>query len=171
MKVRIRCKSGFGTNLVYTVNRDTDISRYVIWQSLIRPCWRECSNEPGEGKYIQQVVMNLSTTKGRTKSEKKIGGTTSLTIPKEFTNSITGEIIQVTNKHLDLLNSPTSRGELTSLLMTGLHLLNQINNPEETPLPIRSELSALRSDISGIHVQMKALTDYMLFLTSRADQN
>ncbi|WP_158524024.1 hypothetical protein [Paenibacillus bovis] len=115
-------------------------------------------------------MINLNT-KGRTKKLKEIGVTTSLTIPKEFKNYITGETVPVNEQHLELLNSSTSRGEHTSLLMTGLHLLNQLNQEDETPLPVRLELATLRNDISGINIQMKTLADFILFHATRSDQH
>jgi galactitol-specific phosphotransferase system IIB component len=93
---------------------------------------------------------------------KGIGTTTSLTIPKQFVNYVTQEKIEVSEKHLQFINENSGRGDLISIVMTGIHLLAE-HEAGDHYLPIVEQMSEMNSKITDMDQTLRQLKKLLAF--------
>ncbi len=91
-------------------------------------------------------------------TDKKIGDTTSVTLPTKYVCQITGKVIEVEEKHLRLINEKLGSRQFVSLVMTGIDLVLSYNQGISIQAAgIENKLGDIDSRIDKMQDQMSAI--------------
>jgi len=92
----------------------------------------------------------------RNRDKKSIGDATSITIPKEFQDWITGEKRSVTEEQIKLINAALSKRGFVHLVMTGITLVEE-NLKDIKSHNIGHKMEQVANSVSKIETLVRGL--------------